>query len=79
MALTTINAEMFRKMVIAAANSLEHNKEIINDLNVFPVPDGDTGTNMARTIEGGIPQSLRSTIRPLLLSVLLPRQWVTVH
>ena len=41
-----INAALFRDMVISAANYLEQNKQKLNDLNVFPVPDGDTGTNM---------------------------------
>src|SRR5690554_5458894 len=38
-------------MIIFAAKNLENNKNIVNDLNVFPVPDGDTGTNMALTIQ----------------------------
>lgn len=37
-------------MVVTAANYLEHNKQTLNDLNVFPVPDGDTGTNMSMTL-----------------------------
>ncbi|MBQ9941489.1 MAG: DAK2 domain-containing protein [Christensenellaceae bacterium] len=37
-------------MVVAATNYLEHNKKLLNDLNVFPVPDGDTGTNMLMTL-----------------------------
>ena len=37
-------------MVVGAANYLEHNKKLLNDLNVFPVPDGDTGTNMMLTL-----------------------------
>jgi DAK2 domain fusion protein YloV len=46
----TINAEMFAKMFLAGAKNLESKKEWINELNVFPVPDGDTGTNMTLTI-----------------------------
>ena len=46
----TINGNDFRRMVINAAASIELNKQALNDLNVFPVPDGDTGTNMAMTI-----------------------------
>ena len=42
----TINASVFRKMFLAGAKNLEAKKEWINELNVFPVPDGDTGTNM---------------------------------
>ncbi len=45
-----IDAQMFRDMVISAANYLEKNKQNLNDLNVFPVPDGDTGTNMMMTL-----------------------------
>ena len=45
-----IDAQLFRDMVVAAANYLEHNKKVLNDLNVFPVPDGDTGTNMSLTL-----------------------------
>ncbi|MBO5211942.1 MAG: DAK2 domain-containing protein [Clostridia bacterium] len=45
-----INGEDYRKLIINAAQSLEDNKDEINDLNVFPVPDGDTGSNMSMTI-----------------------------
>ena len=48
--MTTINAETLQKMFIAGAKNLEAKKEWINELNVFPVPDGDTGTNMTLTI-----------------------------
>ena len=50
MALNTINAKMLAKMFLAGAKNLESKKEWINELNVFPVPDGDTGTNMTLTI-----------------------------
>lgn len=46
----TINAQLCAKMFLAGASNLEANKEWINELNVFPVPDGDTGTNMTLTI-----------------------------
>ena len=46
----TISGKLFYEMLVSAANSLENNKQYINDLNVFPVPDGDTGTNMGLTI-----------------------------
>ena len=49
-AVKTINTELFRKMFLAGAANLEAKKEFINELNVFPVPDGDTGTNMTLTI-----------------------------
>lgn len=50
MGLNVIDAKMFSKMFLAGAKNLEHKKEWINELNVFPVPDGDTGTNMCMTI-----------------------------
>ena len=50
MAINTINAEMVAKMFLGGAKNLEAKKEWINELNVFPVPDGDTGTNMTLTI-----------------------------
>ena len=50
MEITTINAEVLAKMFLAGAKNLEAKKEWINELNVFPVPDGDTGTNMSMTI-----------------------------
>ena len=46
----TIDASMLSKMFLAGAKNLEAKKEWINELNVFPVPDGDTGTNMTLTI-----------------------------
>lgn len=46
----TINAAMLKKAFVAGALNLDKNKEYINELNVFPVPDGDTGTNMTLTI-----------------------------
>ncbi len=50
MSLTTIDVALLRKMFLAGAQSIEAKKEYINELNVFPVPDGDTGTNMTLTI-----------------------------
>jgi DAK2 domain fusion protein YloV len=49
-AVKTINTELLQKMFLAGAANLEAKKEFINELNVFPVPDGDTGTNMTLTI-----------------------------
>ena len=46
----TINGADFRRLLISAAASIEIHKQQLNDLNVFPVPDGDTGTNMSMTI-----------------------------
>lgn len=50
MGITTINAKTLAKAFLAGAKNLEAKKEWINELNVFPVPDGDTGTNMSMTI-----------------------------
>lgn len=50
MASNIIDAKMMAKMFLAGAKNLESKKEWINELNVFPVPDGDTGTNMTLTI-----------------------------
>ncbi len=50
MATKTINVDMLAKMFLAGAQNIEAKKEYINELNVFPVPDGDTGTNMSLTI-----------------------------
>lgn len=50
MTANTIDAKMLSKMFLAGAKNLEAKKEWINELNVFPVPDGDTGTNMTMTI-----------------------------
>ena len=48
--MNTIDAKLLSKMFLGGAKNLESNKEWINELNVFPVPDGDTGTNMTMTI-----------------------------
>lgn len=45
-----IDGEVYKNLIISAAQSLEDSKEEINDLNVFPVPDGDTGSNMSMTV-----------------------------
>lgn len=50
MEINTIDAAAFAKMFLAGAKNLDAKKEWINELNVFPVPDGDTGTNMSMTI-----------------------------
>lgn len=50
MATKTMNADLLARMFLAGAQNIEAQKEFINELNVFPVPDGDTGTNMSLTI-----------------------------
>lgn len=58
MKIENINAEMFKKALSGAASLLENNKEEINSLNVFPVPDGDTGTNMSLTMKSALKEGL---------------------
>ena len=54
MSANTIDAKLLAKMFLAGAKNLEAKKEWINELNVFPVPDGDTGTNMTMTIMSAV-------------------------
>ncbi|MBR5020614.1 MAG: DAK2 domain-containing protein [Oscillospiraceae bacterium] len=61
----TINGSDFRRMLISAAASIEIHKQQLNELNVFPVPDGDTGTNMSMTINAAA-ADLRKTDEPSL-------------
>lgn len=49
-----INGQTLKSLIEYSYNSLLINKKIINDLNVFPIPDGDTGDNMCMTLEGGL-------------------------
>ena len=55
---TFINGALLKEMVVAAASLLEKNKQQLNDLNVFPVPDGDTGTNMSLTMQSVLKEVL---------------------
>ena len=57
----TIDGEMFEKFITNGAINLKQNVKEINDLNVFPIPDGDTGDNMYRTISGGIQKMQKET------------------
>ena len=61
----TINGADFRRLLISAAASVEIHKQQLNELNVFPVPDGDTGTNMSMTINAA-GTDLRKTEDPTL-------------
>ena len=47
---TTLNGVRLGRMIIAGANELAANKQLVDAMNVFPVPDGDTGTNMSLTV-----------------------------
>ena len=64
----TINGADLRRLIISAAASIEINKQKLNELNVFPVPDGDTGTNMSMTINSAA-TDLRKTEDPSLEKV----------
>ena len=61
----TVNGAELRRMIISAAAAIEINKQALNELNVFPVPDGDTGTNMSMTINAAA-ADLRKTEDPTL-------------
>ena len=61
----TIDGAAFRRMAISASASIDNHKQKINDLNVFPVPDGDTGTNMSMTFQNAV-QDLRKAEDPTL-------------
>ena len=61
----TINGTDFRRLMLSAAASIEIHKQQLNELNVFPVPDGDTGTNMSMTINAAA-TDLRKTEDPSL-------------
>lgn len=52
--LEKITGSCYRDMIIYGVNNLENHCSVVNDLNVFPVPDGDTGTNMVMTIKNGL-------------------------
>ncbi len=68
MELRTVDASLLSNMIIAGAKVLDSKKERINELNVFPVPDGDTGTNMCMTIFSAISEA--GKIRELNMSDL---------
>ncbi len=54
MVIKYIDNIMFKKMLLGAATNLENNKAMVDSLNVFPVPDGDTGTNMNLTVQSAV-------------------------
>ena len=65
----TINGNNFKNMLLVGTATLKKNSEIVNDLNVFPVPDGDTGNNMVKTMEGGV-KALAKTQSDVLSQVV---------
>lgn len=52
----TLTGKLFRDAVISGANNIANNRAAVDELNVFPVPDGDTGTNMSMTIGNALPE-----------------------
>ena len=54
-----ITGLLFRDSIISAANNISNSRQAVDALNVFPVPDGDTGTNMSMTITAAITAPLR--------------------
>ena len=54
-----IDGKQFRDMFVSGANNLQNNKDLVDKLNVFPVPDGDTGTNMFLTVSNGVKAALQ--------------------
>ncbi len=70
--LIQINGQDFIRMVEAGANALKSNVDRVNALNVFPVPDGDTGTNMNLTLTSGV-EELRRRLR--IISAKRVKHW----
>ena len=64
----TINGSALQRMLIGASAAIELHKQQINELNVFPVPDGDTGTNMGMTLSAAA-DALRKLSAPSLTKV----------
>ena len=59
------NGNILRDAIISAANNIANNKKAVDDLNVFPVPDGDTGTNMSMSIRNGAKELARVKDEPV--------------
>ena len=78
MIIKKVNGQVFKDFIVSGAKNLRLNYKEVDDLNVFPVPDGDTGTNMCHTIEGGVnnikdidSESLSDIAKPLSSGALL--------
>lgn len=56
-----IDGKLFERMVLGGLHNLHNNVQIVNDLNVFPIPDGDTGENMYSTLKGGVDELINNT------------------
>ena len=80
-----IDGKLFEKMMFAAINNLHENVQTVNDLNVFPIPDGDTGENMYLTLKGGVDElrnitseDLDEKAKALSRGMLFLRAWSQV-
>lgn len=60
-----MNGVQFKELIVSAAKNLRAHYQEVDNLNVFPVPDGDTGTNMCRTIEGGVSNIIKEESKSL--------------
>ena len=58
--MNTISGQKFRQLLVAGANALEANKKMVDEMNVFPVPDGDTGTNMSLTVNSAVKEVIKA-------------------
>ena len=70
-----IDQQLLKQMLIAGAQSLEKNKKVVNALNVFPVPDGDTGTNMSLTMQSAVKDIINSKVNSLEEVANLAANW----
>ena len=62
MGITRLDGQLLSRMVIAGANELTLNKQLVDAMNVFPVPDGDTGTNMSLTVLAAAKEADRKSV-----------------
>ena len=69
LAVQYIGGEQLKNMIISGANNLDNNKNLVNALNVFPVPDGDTGTNMSLTMSSAV-KEVRSLRKDDVYSII---------
>ena len=78
MSTRTLDGQTFTRLIKSGAANLKANAGIVNELNVFPIPDGDTGENMSLTIGGGLryleDDSENSVEKKSLLQILTRRQ-----
>ena len=65
MILKKMNGVQFKELIVSGAKNLRAHYQEVDNLNVFPVPDGDTGTNMCRTIEGGVANIVKEESKSL--------------